>query len=307
MEFAYDGGGLGKGGTVTLYRRRREGRRGPRRATVPMVFSADETCDVGSDTGTPVSDDYRPSDSAFTGAVNWVQIDLGDDAEDVDHLISPELKLTVPAVGPALGDRGARPGPARRRRSARSLLRHARTSRSTSTASSSARGACRARATTRWSSSGPWSRPSCRRSSASERGFGVEVDAMPGGFVCSASLKGAPRGRRVRETVRPAARPLRKLFSKEQRALLRRARPGGPRARRPLRPRPDLRPQAEVRPGRARPQARRGAVAVPGRVAHPRAARRSARRPRPSRSRPRAGRSWPARGVDLRRAGDEDA
>ena len=35
MEFAYDGGGLGKGGTVTLYRRRRAGRRGPRRGHRP--------------------------------------------------------------------------------------------------------------------------------------------------------------------------------------------------------------------------------------------------------------------------------
>ena len=45
----------------------------------------------------------------------------------------------------------------------------------------------------------------------------VEVDAMPGGFVCSASLKGAP-GTPVR-TVIQEGRPLRKLFSKEQRAF----------------------------------------------------------------------------------------
>ena len=45
-------------------------------------------------------------------------------------------------------------------------------------------------------------------------GFGVEVDAMPGGFVCSASMKGAPNG--VREASF-GQRPLRKLFSKEQR------------------------------------------------------------------------------------------
>jgi hypothetical protein len=45
-------------------------------------------------------------------------------------------------------------------------------------------------------------------------GFGVEVDAMPGGFVCSASMKGAPTG--VREASF-GQRPLRKLFSKEQR------------------------------------------------------------------------------------------
>jgi hypothetical protein len=49
-------------------------------------------------------------------------------------------------------------------------------------------------------------------------GFGVEVDAMPGGFVCSASLKGAPKNVPVRNAVRGDA-PLRKLFSKHQRKL----------------------------------------------------------------------------------------
>jgi hypothetical protein len=46
--------------------------------------------------------------------------------------------------------------------------------------------------------------------------FVVEVDAMPGGYVCSGSMKGAPRKATVREAVTGAA-PLRKLFSKEQR------------------------------------------------------------------------------------------
>ena len=41
-----------------------------------MVFSADETTDVGSDSATPVSDDYGPRDSEFTGRVQWVQIDI---------------------------------------------------------------------------------------------------------------------------------------------------------------------------------------------------------------------------------------
>jgi hypothetical protein len=49
-------------------------------------------------------------------------------------------------------------------------------------------------------------------------GFGVEVDAMPGGFVCSASLKGAPEGRDVRTTL-TGGKALRKLFSKDQRRL----------------------------------------------------------------------------------------
>jgi hypothetical protein len=48
--------------------------------------------------------------------------------------------------------------------------------------------------------------------------FGVEVDAMPGGFVCSGSMKGALPGTHVREAVQ-GDRRLRKLFSKEQRAF----------------------------------------------------------------------------------------
>ena len=61
MEFAYDGGGLGKGGAVTLFVDGEQVGEGRVEATVPMLFSADETTDVGSDTATPVSDDYGPA------------------------------------------------------------------------------------------------------------------------------------------------------------------------------------------------------------------------------------------------------
>ena len=95
MEFAYDGGGLGKGGTVTLYVDGTACAEGRVDATVPMVFSADETCDVGSDTASPVSSDYTSAGSRFTGIVEWVQIDTDDAAEDVDHLITPEQRLRI--------------------------------------------------------------------------------------------------------------------------------------------------------------------------------------------------------------------
>ena len=48
--------------------------------------------------------------------------------------------------------------------------------------------------------------------------FGVEVDAMPGGYVCSASMKGQVDQAHVKEVMN-GARPIRKLFTKEQRAL----------------------------------------------------------------------------------------
>jgi arylsulfatase len=95
MEFAYDGGGLAKGGTVSLYVDGNPVGEGRVEGTVPMIFSADETADVGSDTASPVSDDYTSEASVFTGTVNWVQIDLGEDAEDADHLITPEERLRV--------------------------------------------------------------------------------------------------------------------------------------------------------------------------------------------------------------------
>lgn len=89
-EFAYDGGGLGKGATVALYvdgEHVGEGRLG---ASVPMIFSADETTDVGADTGTPVSDDYTAETSRFAGTVHRVAISIGADADDPDHQVSAD-------------------------------------------------------------------------------------------------------------------------------------------------------------------------------------------------------------------------
>jgi arylsulfatase A-like enzyme len=93
MEFAYDGGGLAKGGAVTLYVDGSQVGEGRVEATVPMIYSGDETCDVGQDFGTPVSDKYTSRDSRFTGKVNWVQLDAG--LDDHDHLITHEERLKV--------------------------------------------------------------------------------------------------------------------------------------------------------------------------------------------------------------------
>jgi arylsulfatase len=58
-----------------------------------MVFSADETTDIGYESGTTVSPDYDAHGSRFTGKINWVQIDLG--ADDHDHFIDPDERLRV--------------------------------------------------------------------------------------------------------------------------------------------------------------------------------------------------------------------
>src|SRR5215204_1121345 len=94
MEFAYDGGGLAKGGTVSLYVDGAKAGEGRVEGTVPMVFSGDETTDVGSDGGTPVSDDFGPKDSRFNGRVRWVQIDL--DTDDMTTSSAPRSACGSP-------------------------------------------------------------------------------------------------------------------------------------------------------------------------------------------------------------------
>jgi arylsulfatase len=90
MEFAYDGGGLGKGGKVSLYTDGKKVGEGVIPATLAMVFSADDGCDVGEDSGAPVSADYGPHGNAFNGRVKGVQLAIAEAAEDSDHLVSPE-------------------------------------------------------------------------------------------------------------------------------------------------------------------------------------------------------------------------
>jgi len=93
VEFAYDGGGLAKGGNVTLYYDGSAAGSGRVEATQPMVFSADETTDIGYESGTTVTADYSAQTSRFTGRINWVQIDVDDD--DNDHFIDPEERLRI--------------------------------------------------------------------------------------------------------------------------------------------------------------------------------------------------------------------
>jgi hypothetical protein len=80
MEFAYDGKAVGKGRVDQ---------------TQGFVFSADETTDIGYESGTSVSRDYDAHSSRFNGKINWVQIDLDKDAQDADHFISPEDRLRI--------------------------------------------------------------------------------------------------------------------------------------------------------------------------------------------------------------------
>jgi arylsulfatase A-like enzyme len=90
MEFAYDGGGLGKGGKATLYVDGKDVGSGRVENTAAMIFSADDGLDVGRDTGAPVSPEYGAVGNAFNGKIGGVELTIGSAADDADHLVSPE-------------------------------------------------------------------------------------------------------------------------------------------------------------------------------------------------------------------------
>ncbi len=76
MNFDYDGGGLGKGGTATILVNGERVASGRIERTQPMIFSADETAAVGVDDATPVTPDYEERDNAFTGKIFKVTVDV---------------------------------------------------------------------------------------------------------------------------------------------------------------------------------------------------------------------------------------
>jgi arylsulfatase len=90
-HFDFDGGQPGAGGTGTLYINGKKVGEGRIDKTVPFIFSADETMDVGGDLALPVTDDYPEGEkNQFKGTIHWVRIDLEDD--DVSHLEPQDLK-----------------------------------------------------------------------------------------------------------------------------------------------------------------------------------------------------------------------
>ncbi|WP_281243101.1 arylsulfatase [Gemmobacter aquatilis] len=95
MEFAYDGGGLGKGGNVMLFVDGAPVGEGRVNATLAMVFSADDGLDVGEDSGAPVSEEYGSRGNRFTGRIKGVQLAIAEGAVAEDHLVSPEEAIRV--------------------------------------------------------------------------------------------------------------------------------------------------------------------------------------------------------------------
>ncbi|HEY4267229.1 MAG TPA: arylsulfatase [Galbitalea sp.] len=95
MEFGYDGGGMGKGGTVTLYLDGDRIGEAHVRRTHGIFFSMDETTDVGTDAGAPVSEDYTRDTNRFSGTIAWVQVDVDSAAVDEDHRVDDEERFRL--------------------------------------------------------------------------------------------------------------------------------------------------------------------------------------------------------------------
>jgi arylsulfatase len=80
LDFAYDGGGLGKGGVATLSVNGNNVGEGRVDMTQAMVFSADETADVGLDNQTPVAEGIGigRDETRFTGTIHKITLEVSD-------------------------------------------------------------------------------------------------------------------------------------------------------------------------------------------------------------------------------------
>jgi arylsulfatase len=75
-EFTYDGGGIGKGGNGRIFVNDKVVAEGRIERTQGMIFSLDESADVGRDNGTPVLEDYHKPHGVFGGSVYKVAVKI---------------------------------------------------------------------------------------------------------------------------------------------------------------------------------------------------------------------------------------
>jgi arylsulfatase len=78
MDFKYDGGGMAKGGTITLSANGRKIGEGRVGRTTPFKYSLFEGQDIGEDTGTPVDYSYKPP-FKFNGRLGKITVELKPD------------------------------------------------------------------------------------------------------------------------------------------------------------------------------------------------------------------------------------
>lgn len=99
FDFAYDGGGFGKGGVGTLFVNGQQVARGRIEITQPLIFSADETADVGIDLGTPVVEAIgAEAKSRFTGRIPKVTIELGNASPKAENAVQDGRKAVARAM-----------------------------------------------------------------------------------------------------------------------------------------------------------------------------------------------------------------
>lgn len=91
MEFAYDGGGLGKGGTASLYVDGRKVAEGRVEQTVPIIFALDATGTVGDRRGSPIAPDIAVTGNRWSGRIAWVRLEL--DPREGGPVLPPEAVL----------------------------------------------------------------------------------------------------------------------------------------------------------------------------------------------------------------------
>jgi arylsulfatase len=112
FEFAYDacpepcrgGGGLGKGGKAMLYVNGDKVAEGRLEHTQAMIFSADETADVGVDEATPVTEDYT-GNSRFSGKIVKVTVDVADPKIDAQKQQAIETAANIAVLLPVRKDK----------------------------------------------------------------------------------------------------------------------------------------------------------------------------------------------------------
>lgn len=92
LEFAYDGGGLGKGGTASLLIDGEKVAEGRIDQTVPVIFSVDASAMVGDKRGAPIATDIAVEGNRFQGDIAWVRIDV---AVDEGGAVPPEQLLRI--------------------------------------------------------------------------------------------------------------------------------------------------------------------------------------------------------------------
>jgi hypothetical protein len=93
FHFDYDGGGLGKGGTMTISVDGKEVAQGRIEKTVPFLFSI-ESVDVGADLGLPVASDY--TSKVFTGgSLNSILVELGEEEPATDEVVEQKYHFAM--------------------------------------------------------------------------------------------------------------------------------------------------------------------------------------------------------------------